>query len=311
MDLFAACKGFVSVVEEGGFAKAARSMGMATSSLTRQVNGLETHLGTLLLNRSTRSVTLTDAGASYFEQAVRILEDLEDANRSVSEWEGPPRGLLRVSLPVAFARLHVAPAIPAFLRACPEIELDLFLSDGLVNLVEERVDLAIRIGKLTSSSLVARKLAPHRRVLCASPAYLEEHGTPRVPSDLLGHECLTFSYSKGVQHWKFAGPSGGESVRVKGRLRANNSDLLRTAAIDGAGVILMPSWLIGADINSGRLCRVLDAWEVTAGDADGGIHAVYLPSRRGSKKVKAFIGFLAQRFGSPPYWDRQEPGTPA
>lgn len=303
MDLFAACKGFVSVVEEGGFAKAARSMGMATSSLTRQVNALERHLGTLLLNRSTRSVTLTDAGASYFEQAVRILEDLEEANRSVIEREGPPRGLLRVSLPVAFARLHIAPAIPAFLRACPDIELDLFLSDGLVNLVEERVDLAVRIGKLTSSSLVARKLAPHRRVLCASPAYLEEHGTPRVPSDLSGHECLTFSYSKGVQHWRFAGPSGGESVRVKGRLRANNSEMLRTAALDGAGIILMPSWLIGADINTDRLRGLLGEWEVNAGEAGEGIHALYLPSRRGSKKVKAFIDFLAQYFGSPPYWD--------
>ncbi|TQV83298.1 LysR family transcriptional regulator [Denitrobaculum tricleocarpae] len=304
MDFFAACKGFVSVVEEGGFAKAARGMGMATSSLTRQVNALETHLGTLLLNRSTRSVTLTDAGARYFEQAVRILEDLEEANRSVSEREGPPRGLLRISLPVAFARLHIAPAIPEFLRACPDIELDLFLSDGLVSLVEERVDLAVRIGSLTSSSLVARKLAPHRRVLCASPAYLEEHGTPRAPSDLTEHDCLTFSYSKGDQHWKFAGPSGGQSVRVKGRLRANNSEMLRTAAIDGAGVILMPSWLIGADVEAGRLCRLLDDWEVNAGESVEGIHAVYLPNRRGSKKVKAFIDFLAQRFGSPPYWDR-------
>lgn len=303
MDFFAACKGFVSVVEEGGFARAARGMGMATSSLTRQVNALEKHLGTQLLNRSTRSVTLTDAGASYFAQAVTILEDLEEANRSVSETDGPPRGLLRVSLPVAFARLHVAPAIPEFLKACPGIELDVFLSDGVVNLVEERVDVAVRIGGLASSSLVARKLAPHRRLVCASPDYLGEHGEPRIPSDLAKHDCLTFSYSKGDQHWKFGRPSGTETVRIRGRLRANNSEMLRTAAIDGAGIILMPSWLIGADLKAGRLRSLLTDWNSNAGETGDGIYAVYLPNRRGSKKVRAFIDFLARRFGSPPYWD--------
>ena len=144
-------------------------------------------------------MTLTDAGERYYEQATRILGDLEDANRSICEADGPPRGLLRVSLPVALARLHVAPAISQFLVDCPDIELDLMMTDGVVNLVEERIDLAIRIGSLESSSLIARKIAPNRRVVCASPVYLGEHGEPQTPADLARHTCLTFAYAKGDQ----------------------------------------------------------------------------------------------------------------
>ncbi|MEM7025798.1 MAG: LysR family transcriptional regulator, partial [Pseudomonadota bacterium] len=294
----------VAVVEDGGFAKAARRMSMATSSLTRQVNSLEGHLRTQLLNRSTRSVTLTHAGQSYYEQASRILDDLEEANRSISEAEGPPRGLLRVSLPVAFARLHVAPAISAFLRSCPDIELDLMMTDSVVNLVEERVDIAIRIGSLESSSLISRKLAPHRRVVCASPGYLKAHAEPRTPADLAQHTCLSFSYAKGDQTWRFAGPLGKEEVPVRGNLRTNSSEMLREAAVGGSGVILMPTWLVGADIDAGRLRVLLPDWEAGPGGAGAAIHAVYLPNRRSSKKVRAFIDFLIARFGSPPYWER-------
>ena len=304
MDLFTGLRVFVAVVADGGFAGAARRMGMATSSLTRQVNALEAHLGTRLLNRSTRSVTLTDAGRSYHERAQRILEDLEDANRSVAEDDGPPRGVLRVSLPSAFARIHVAPAVSDFLKACPAIELDLVLTDSLVNLVEERVDLAVRIGSLDSSSLIQRKLAPHRRVLCASPDYLAEHGKPKRPKDLSNHNCLTFSYAEGDQRWRFAGPPGRESVRIKGSLQANNSELLRAAAVGGTGIVLLPSWLVGDDLKARRLRVLLPRWQANTGEGEAGIHAVYLPNRRGSRKVGAFVDFLAKRFGSPPYWDR-------
>lgn len=304
MDFFAALRAFVAVVDDGGFAKAARKMGMATSSVTRQVNALEGHLSTQLLNRSTRSVTLTHAGETYYEQASRILGDLEEANRSVSEADGMPYGLLRVSLPVAFTRLHLAPAIPEFLRACPDIELDVMMTDSVVNLVEERVDLAIRIGSLESSSLIARKIAPHRRVVCASPDYLGEHGEPRTPLDLAEHVCLAFSYSTGHQIWRFAGPAGEEEVQVKGNLRANNSEVLREAAIGGSGVVLAPTWLVGGDLGAGRLRAVLTDWDANPGGTDTAIYAVYLPNRRGSKKVLAFIDFIRARFGSPPYWDR-------
>lgn len=309
MDPFAGLKvsglrAFVAVVEDGGFAKAARRAGMATSSLTRQVDALEEELGVQLFNRSTRAVTLTEAGESYYHQVTRILADLDEANRSVSESEGVPRGLLRVSLPVAFARLHVAPAIPRFMALCPDIEIDATLTDSVVNLVEDRIDLAIRIGRLESSSLVARKLAPHRRLLCANRAYLAEQGAPSVPADLTQHNCLTFAYSQGRQSWRFVGAKGEKTVPVNGSLRSNNSEVLREAALGGAGIALLPSWLIGADIQAGRLQALLPEWEASPGDTGGAISAVYLPSRRGARKVRAFIDFLVGHFGTPPYWER-------
>jgi DNA-binding transcriptional LysR family regulator len=239
MDVFAGIRAFIAVADKGGFARAARESGVATSSIMRQVDALEEHLGSVLLNRSTRSVTLTPAGEAYYGQAVRILSDLDDANRSVSERHGPPRGLLRVSLPVAFARLHVAPIVPGFMKSCPGIELELLMTDNVVNLVEDRVDLAIRIGSLESSSLIARRLASNRRVLCASPKYIRTRGEPRVPADLAKQNCLTFSYSTGDRTWRFSKNGSDEQVRVGGNLRANNSEMLREAALAGLGLILI------------------------------------------------------------------------
>jgi len=304
LDLFASVRAFVTVVDRGAFTRAAREMGVSTSSLTRLVDSLEEHLGVLLLNRSTRRLTLTDAGESYHEQATRILGELDEANRSVGEIGGPPRGLLRLSLPVAFAQLHISPAIPDFLRAYPGIELELILTDAMVNLVEERVDLAIRIGSLDSSSLVARKLAPQRRVLCASPGYLAVRGEPQVPADLARHDCLTFFYGRGDRSWHFAKDGAEQVVRIAGAIRANNSLVLRDAAIAGSGLVLVPSWLVGNDIEAGRLRPVLTDWQANPSAAAAAIHAVYLPNRRSSKAVRAFIDFLSARFGSPPYWDR-------
>lgn len=315
MDVFASVKAFVAVADEGGFAKAARKAGTATSSVTRQVDALEEYLGAILLNRSTRSVTLTPAGETYFTEAVRILSDLDEANRSVSELSSPPRGLLRVSLPVAFARLHVAPILPEFLKSCPGIELELLMSDSVVNLVEDRIDLAIRIGSLASSSLVARKLAPHHRVVCGSPEYIQTHAEPRVPTDLAKHNCLTFSYSAGDRTWRFGRAGQDEQVRVRGNLRANHSETLREAALAGLGLILMPTWLIGGDLAQGRLRPVLTDWQANVGrqssvaHQEGGIYAVYLADRRPSAKVHAFTEFLIKKFGSPPYWDRESPPT--
>ena len=312
MDVFASVKAFVAVADEGGFAKAARRAGAATSSVMRQVDALEEYLGTILLNRSTRNVTLTPAGEAYYVQAVRILSDLDDANRSVSERDGPPRGLLRVSLPVAFARLHVAPIVSEFLNSCPGMEFELLMTDNVVNLVEDRIDLAIRIGSLESSSLIARKLATNRRVVCASPEYIRTHGEPRVPAELAKHNCLTFSYSTGDRTWRFARAGQDQQVRVLGNLRANHSETLREAALAGLGLILMPTWLIGGDLGQGRLRPVLTDWQANVGrhsstaHQEGGIYALYLVDRRASGKVHAFTQFLANKFGSPPYWDRNQ-----
>ena len=310
MDVFAGVRAFIAVADRGGFARAAREAGVATSSIMRQVDALEEHLGSTLLNRSTRSVTLTPAGEAYYGQAVRILSDLDDANRSVSERHGPPRGMLRVSLPVAFARLHVAPIVPEFLKSYPDIELELLMTDSFVNLVEDRVDLAIRIGSLESSSLIARRLAPHRRVLCASPDYIRTHGEPRAPADLAKHNCLTVSYSTGDRTWRFARSGRDEQGRVRGNLRANHSETLREAALAGLGLILMPTWLIGGDLGEGRLRAVLAEWQAEVGRQSAatrqerGIYALYLADRRASAKVHSFTEFMIKRFGSPPYWDR-------
>lgn len=303
MDYFAALRAFRAVVEEDGFAPAARRMGFATSSLTRQVNSLEENLGTQLLNRSTRGVTLTDVGASYYNQTILVLDALEDATRSVIEADGAPRGLLRVSMPVVFGSLHIAPAMGVFTRRCPEVQFDFQLSDGFVNLVEDRIDIAIRIGRLETSSLIARKLAPNRRLICGSLDYLCERGVPQHPNDLKNHNCLCFAFSDGDRTWQVE--KGGErlSLKVKGSVVANNSEMLRQTAINSGGLIMMPSWLVGEDLKAGRLTRVLSDWTVGHGDTDTAIHAVYLPNRRGSKKVTAFVDHLKKHFGSPPHWE--------
>lgn len=304
MDKFEALIGFVAVVEHGGFAPAARRLGLAPSSLTRQLNSLEESLGAQLMNRSTRKVTLTDAGARYYEDARRILEELEDADRGVSERAGPPSGLLRVTMPPAFGRLHVAPAIPAFLRKFPAMRLDIRLADTMANLVEDRIDVAIRLGSLASSNLIARKLAPHRRVICASPDYLGEHGAPAEPRDLSRHRCLLFDYPLGANTWTLARDGKSEKVSISGALRADGSEFLREAAISGAGLLLMPTWLVGDDIAAGRLVRVLEQWSPAPAGDEGAIWAVYLQNRRGSKKLASFLDFLTKHFGAPPYWDR-------
>ncbi|MEM8625280.1 MAG: LysR substrate-binding domain-containing protein [Pseudomonadota bacterium] len=281
-----------------------RRLSVAASSLTRQLDALERDLGARLVNRSTRRISLTDAGARYLDDARRILDALEEADRGVRESDGPLRGTLRVSLPVAFARLHVAPMLPGFLRRYPELNVDVRVSDGLVDLVEERIDVAIRLGALPSSSLIARKLAPHRRCLCASPDYLGEHGAPTMPKDLKTHRCLIFDDGAETAEWHFDAQDQTERITVTGPIRANGSDVLREAAIGGSGLIVMPTWLVGPDVVAGRLRPALTDYEVHFGTPEGAISAVTLPARRGAKAVRAFVDALATHIGSPPSWDR-------
>lgn len=304
MDQFAALRAFIAVADHAGFAPAARRLGVATSSLTRQVDGLEARLGAPLLNRSTRSVTLTDAGARYLDDARRILDELAEADRGVREIDGPPTGLVRLSVPIAFARLHIAPILPPLLARYPELGVDLVATDSVVNLVEERIDVAIRLGPLASSRLVARKLAPHRRVLAASPAYLEAHGEPAAPHELAHHRCLLFGYETHTDTWHLRRAEETVEARVVGPLRSTSSEVLRRAALDGAGILMMPTWLIGLDIKSGRLRQVLRDWQPSPDGADGTIAAVYLANRRGSRKVKCILDALADYIGTPPRWER-------
>jgi DNA-binding transcriptional LysR family regulator len=271
--------------------------------VSRQVGALEAELGARLLHRTTRALTLTEAGRSYFAQAARILADLAEANASVGQLQAAPRGRLRVSAPMSFGFLHLAPAVPDFLDRYPDVEIDLAMNDRYVDLVDEGFDMAVRIGKLEDSSLVARKLAPARRTICAAPAYLQARGVPASPDDLKAHECLCYSNVGLSQEWRFVRPDGRPwPVEVRGRLHANNGDALRAAALRGFGLAVLPSFLVGRDFQSGALVSVLDAFMAQ----DSGVYAVYPHARHLSPKVRAFVDFLADRFGPDPYWDHAE-----
>lgn len=311
MDQLASMKAFVAVVEAGGFAPAARRMGLATSSVTRQVDALEAKLSARLLNRSTRRVTLTDAGQGYYQKALRLLGDLEEADRSVAGGERP-HGVLRISAPLAFGRLHLTPILSAYLEACPEVRLDLLFTDALTDLVALNIDVAIRLGGLEDGSLIARRLAGHRRLVCASPAYLQQAGRPQTPRDLADHSCLTFAYGPGRDVWRFqrdargnaGGDAGPEAVELAGRVRANSSEALVQLALSGLGFVMLPTWLVGAEVAAGRLVPVLTAWQANPGAMDTGIHAVYLENRRGVPKVRSFIDLLLARWQPQPPWER-------
>lgn len=303
MDMLAALQAFITVVEEGGFAPAGRHLSVATSSVTRQINSLERSLGTQLVTRSTRSVTLTTAGQAYFEHAVRIINDLESANQEARDHSGEPRGTLRISLPVSYSRLHIAPLLTPFSRQYPLINLDLTFTDDIVDLVEKRLDLSIRLGKVESQNLIARKLMAQRRLVCASPLFLEQRGTPLAPEDLTCFNCLLFSYSSGKTRWYFSGDQQESiGINVQGTLKCNNSDILREAVLSGYGIALLPDWLVKRDIAEGRLVELLAEWraEVNAAEEDSGIYAIYHPSRRNTRKVKAFVDYFVAHLGDCP-----------
>lgn len=301
MDQLAAMRAFVRVVETNGFSEASRQLGVAVSSVTRQVNALEAMLHTQLLNRSTRSITLTPQGRRYYDKAVRILQDVEEANRSMTERDEVPRGLLRASLPVTFGQLHMTPLLGEFLAQYPELQLNLVFSDRLANPVEEDLDVVVRIGNLDRSGAnwIVRKLAAYTRKVCASPDYLQRYGIPEHPKDLTVHHCLCFSYSTGFDTWRFQQGKDICGVKVSGPLVANNLEVLRQTCLDGLGLILVPTWLVSADIRSGRLQSVLDDFQLYPyKEADLGIYALYLPNRRYSLKVRAFVDFSLQHLST-------------
>lgn len=304
MDRFSELKAFSLVAHTGGFSAAARQLGVATSSVTRLVDALEQRLGSPLLNRSTRSVTLTDTGQRYFEQAVEILEALDSADDDASARQAEARGTLRVTAPVTFCAMYIAPLLGEWGRRYPKLALDLHLSDTVSNMVDEAIDVAIRIGAADSQpNLIARRLSGHERLICASPAYLAAHGVPAVPEDLLQHDCLQFAYSVpnggAKRGWRLRATDGADrpirEVTVRGSISANNSEVLRRATLDGAGVAMLPDWLVRADLQSGALVRVLAGYQANPGAMDVGLYAMYQANRRGSAKVKAFVDMLEAR----------------
>lgn len=306
VDRLEAMEAFVRVAESRSFSQAARHLGVSKSVISRHVSALEADLGARLLHRTTRSLTLTEVGQAYFDRCLRILADIAEANLSVMNLQADPRGKLRVNVPMSFGVHHLAPLVPVFLERYPEVEIEMALNDRFVSLVEEGVDVAVRIGKLEDSSLIARLLAPARRVVCASPAYLAKRGTPQSPDDLAYHCCLTYSNLSTSDEWNLRTAEGQRwPVSVRGRLRVNNGDMLCAAAVNGVGLIMIPTFLAGPYLRDGRLVSVLEEFV----PQDIGVYAVYPHGRHLSPKVRAFVDFLAERFGPNPYWDQPIDGA--
>lgn len=292
---------FVRVAALGSFSAAARALGLSQTMVTKHVAALEDRLGVKLLHRSTRKLALTEEGRTYLSACERILAEIEEAEASASLDRIEPRGTLRLNVPLTFGFRQVVPALAAFSRLYPAVSFDLGLADRYVDLMEEGWDLAIRIGRLKDSSLVVRRLAVCRTVVCASPAYLKEHGTPQDLDDLARHNCLgyTLPSAVGANRWTF-GTDGEIAVPIQGNLRANNGDALLAAAVAGQGVIYQPTFIVGDNLREGSLVPVLRAFPTY----EPGIHAVLPSGRQAPAKVRAFVAFLADRFGPEPDWDR-------
>lgn len=299
MDPLDGIAAFARVVDSGSFSAAARRLSMSKSAISAHVQQLEGRLGIRLLNRTTRRLSLTEAGAAYYQHCARILDEAEAAEQAATALQHEPRGTLRISAPVSFGSMHVAPAVPTFLARYPDLSLDIRLSGAYVDLVEEGLDLAIRIGVLGESALVTRTLAPSRRIVCAAPAYLKERGTPSVPDDLANHNCLCNYLPTWGNEWWLAGKGGDIRVSVSGSFRANNAEMVRAAALAGIGIAALPTWAVYDELRSGELQRVLTAWEAPVST----IYAVYPGNRLMSVKVRKFVDHLAKSFGRKPYWD--------
>jgi DNA-binding transcriptional LysR family regulator len=292
---------FVRVVETGSFTKAAEQLALSRAVISKYIGRLEARLGARLFNRTTRRLSLTEAGTTLYEGSHRALSQIEETEQAISRLQAEPRGVLKISAPMSFGILHIAPALPEFLARFPGITLELRLDDRIVDVVEEGFDLAIRISTLAESTLVARKLAPCRFVITAADDYLKRHGVPLTPKDLCTHNCLIYTYSPKPNLWPFTAPKGGESaVPVRGNLRVNNGLAAREAALRGLGIVMAPTFYVGELIREGRLRALLTDHKVT----ETAVYALYPERKYLSPKVRAFIDFLAQRFGAEPYWDR-------
>jgi DNA-binding transcriptional LysR family regulator len=293
---------FVAVAENGSFAAAARKLGITKSAVSKRVGGLEAHLGAQLFHRSTRSISLTEAGEIYLAHAIQALGSAQEAEDAVAALQGDPIGHLKVSAPMSFGQLHVAPAIPEFLRLHLGITLELSMDDRFVDLVDSGMDLALRAGSLPDSALIARKLAPIHSVIVAAPAYLDRAGAPLHPQDLMDHDCLHYAYSRDPLEWKFIGDDGEIAVRTKGRFRVNNSEALCTTLVAGLGIGRLPTFIAGAHLAAGRLQRVLPNFLMP----EQALYAVFPERQHVPAKVRAFVEYFANYVGKKtPYWDNE------
>ncbi|WP_428035288.1 LysR family transcriptional regulator [Amphritea sp.] len=301
MDTMGAIPVFVAVVQYGGFSPAARFLGISKSAVSKRISQLEQQLGVKLLHRTTRKLSLTEAGEHYFEHALKANLAARDAEDAVAQLQGEPQGRLRINTPMSFGRLHMAPMIPKFLKKYPRIRIDLVMDDKRLDLVSGGFDLAIRGGALPDSTLVARRLATLNSVLCASPDYLERHGYPQQLDDLLQHNCLSFSYSNDVKEWSFTQGNQRHSVVVSGNYQVNNSEALLEAVRQGLGIARLPTFVAGPDIRTGRLKVLFPEYKMP----ELAINAVLIERQYMPAKVRAFLDFAIEYFGSEtPYWEQ-------
>jgi DNA-binding transcriptional LysR family regulator len=302
MSLFEEMSVFLQVVDAGSFSNAARRLGVAKSLVSRRVSALETRLDANLFSRTTRQLSLTEIGQSYCARARRILEDVADAHDATRTLRSDLVGRLRVAAPMSFAHQHLSPVIAAFLKEHPRLDVDMDLNDRQVDLVDEGFDLAVRIGDLPDSSLIARQLAPCRRVLCASPAYLESHGSPAVPGDLAArdHRFLMYGNRPLAEQWRFRVEGDWRVAHPRTqRLAANNGETLRDAAIEGLGLAILPTFIASVPIAAGQLQIVLASYDLP----ETSVYAMWAPGRQLSMKARALVDALGRRFEPTPYWD--------
>ena len=298
MDTIDGMRTFVAVVNAGSFTAAAERLNLSQALVSKYVGQLESRLGVRLLNRTTRRLSLTEVGRAYFERCVQLLESFDELEAVVQARHTAPRGQLRITAPVTLGELYLAPVIVEFLRAQPGISVDLRLSDRFVDLVDEGLDLAIRMGELKDSRLVARRLGSSRLVLCAAPDYLARAGTPAHPRELTGHACILDSNIRSFPSWPFQENGERFNVRVNGRLVVNSPRAARETTLAGEGIALCPDFVVGADLRDGTLVALLETFAV----ADRGIYALYPHSRYLAAKVRAFVDFLVACFADGPAW---------
>jgi DNA-binding transcriptional LysR family regulator len=288
---------FARVVEARSFTGAAERLGLAKSAVSTRITRLEERLGLKLLHRTTRKISVTDEGLSFYARCARMVAEAEGAAQLADEPGGALRGLIRVNAPVTFGQMYLAPAVAAFLARNPETSVELLLNDRLVDLLDERVDVAIRITKLTDSSLVARRLAEARLVVCGSPEYLERRGRPSAPEDLLHHNCLRYTHLRAEDEWRFRGAEGPVAIAVKSNFAASNGTMIREAAAAGLGLCVLPRFMVAEDLAEGRLVSVLEAFL----RRPVGIYAVHAAGRRPPARVRALIDALAAAFRRSPW----------
>jgi DNA-binding transcriptional LysR family regulator len=290
---------FCTVVDKGSFIGAAEPLGMSKAAISRYVSGLEERLGARLLHRTTRRLSLTEEGRQFYHQAREVLALMDQAEEAVSSTAPEPSGVLRVNAPVSFGVLHLAPIWGDFMKAYPNVELDISLNDRLVDLVEEGFDAAVRIARMESSSLVGRRLAGTRMCLCASPDYLASHPQLRTLADLAEHGVIAYTNFASGNEWQFIGPDGSESVRTRSIVRCNNGDTCRSIALAGGGIALQPSFMVADDLRKGDLVEILPEYQ----SVELGIYVVYPTRKHLATKVRVLINFLAERFAHP-QWEQ-------